>query len=212
MPQPTNDRPSPRGPCRLFIVSGPSGVGKTTIAKAVLRRCPWLATTVSYTTRTERLGKKEDKTMIHVDEETFRDKVNRGEFLEWAVVHGMLYGTDGPTVRERLKTRHLLLNIDPQGALQIKCKMPERTVLIFLKAESADELVARIQKRQQMNPQELENRLASARRELRLARHYDYVILNQHGRVRETIHRVTTLITRLANTRASRAPAAGKTA
>jgi len=182
----------------MFIISGPSGVGKTTVAKAVLRRCPWLATTVSYTTRTERIGKKEDKTLVHVDEETFRGKVNRGEFLEWAIVHGNLYGTDGATVRERLKTHHLLLNIDPQGALQVKRKLPERTALIFLRAESAAELVARIRRRQQMNADELAARLASARRELRLARYYDYVILNAHGRVRETITKVTALIQRLA--------------
>src|SRR3989338_1974186 len=134
------------GPFKMFIISGPSGVGKTTIAKAIKRRLPWLTTTVSTPPRQERVGKKEDKTMVCVDDETFRDKVNRGEFLEWAVVHGKLYGTDGPTIRERLKRSHLLLNIDPQGALQIKRKMPARTVLIFLNAESADELVTRISK------------------------------------------------------------------
>ncbi len=189
---------SPHGPYKLFIISGPSGVGKTTVAKAVLRRLPWLATTVSYTTRHERIGKKEDKTMVHVDEETFRDKVNRGEFLEWAVVHGLLYGTDGPTVRERLKTHHLLLNIDPQGALQIKHKMPEQTVLIFLKAESPDELVTRIQRRQDMNSEDLAARLASVRSELRLSRHYDHVILNARGKLTQTIGHVVRLIERLA--------------
>ena len=190
---------SSRGPCRMFIISGPSGVGKTTVAKAVLRRCPWLMTTVSYTTRTERVGKKEDKTMIHVDEETFRGKVNRGEFLEWAVVHGNLYGTDGPTVRERLQRHHLLLNIDPQGALQIKQRLPDRTVLIFLKAESADELVARISRRQHMDPAELKRRLEGARRELKLARHYDYVILNANGKAAQTIAKVAALIARIAS-------------
>ena len=182
----------------MFIISGPSGVGKTTIAKAIKRRLPWLTTTVSYTTRQERVGKKEDKTMVCVDDETFRDKVNRGEFLEWAVVHGKLYGTDGPTIRERLKRSHLLLNIDPQGALQIKRKMPARTVLIFLNAESADELVTRISKRQKMDAAELHRRLQSARKELRLARHYDYVILNQRGKIRETASQVASLIERLA--------------
>lgn len=191
-------RPVLRGPYKMFIISGPSGVGKTTIAKAIKRRLPWLTTTVSYTTRQERVGKKEDKTMVCVDEEIFRDKVNRGEFLEWAVVHGKLYGTDGPTIHERLKRSHLLLNIDPQGALQIKRKMPTRTVLIFLNAESADELVARIGKRQKMDAAELRRRLLSARKELRLARHYDYVILNRHGKIRETISQVVTLISRLA--------------
>jgi len=186
----------------MFIISGPSGVGKTTIAKAIKRRLPWLTTTVSYTTRQERVGKKEDKTMVCVDDETFRDKVNRGEFLEWAVVHGKLYGTDGPTIRERLKRSHLLLNIDPQGALQIKRKMPARTVLIFLNAESADELVTRISKRQKMDAAELHRRLQSARKELRLARHYDYVILNQRGKIRETASQVASLIERLARNHA----------
>lgn len=189
--------PASKKTYKMFIISGPSGVGKTTVAKAVLRELPWLATTVSYTTRHERIGKKEDKTMVHVDEETFRDKVNRGEFLEWAVVHGMLYGTDGPTIRERLKTHNLLLNIDPQGALQIKRKLPDRTVLIFLKAESPDELVARIRRRQDMSPEDLAARLSSLRIELRLSRHYDHVILNARGKLPQTINHVVRLIERI---------------
>ncbi len=199
----------------MFIISGPSGVGKTTVAKAALRRLPWLVTTVSYTTRTQRIGKQEDKTMVHVDEETFRDRVNRGEFLEWAVVHGNLYGTDRATVEERLQRHHLLLNIDPQGALQIKRKLPDVSVLIFLKAESARELVRRINQRQDMNQRELARRLASAREELRLARHYDYVIVNARGKIRDTVAKVTALIQRLAashppmtlRTKTSRPPA-----
>lgn len=187
-------------PYKMFIISGPSGVGKTTVAKAVLRGCPWLVTTVSYTTRIQRVGKQEDKTMVHVDEETFRDRVNRGEFLEWAVVHGNLYGTDRATVEERLRNHHLLLNIDPQGALQIKRKMPDASILIFLRAESASELVRRINRRQPMHPGELSARLASARRELKLARHYDYVFLNARGKVRDTITKVTALIVRLTTT------------
>lgn len=179
---------------KIFIISGPSGVGKTTIAKAIRRRLPWLATSVTYTTREQRVGKKEDKTMVHVDEETFRGKVNRGEFLEWAVVHGNLYGTDGPTITERLQASHLLLNIDPQGALQVKRKLPDTTVLIFLNAESADELVRRISARQQMDPAELARRLRNARAEQRLARQYDYVVLNRRGRLAEAIQRVADII------------------
>lgn len=185
-------------PHKIFIISGPSGVGKTTIAKAIRRRLPWLATSVTYTTRAERVGKKEDKTMVHVDEETFRDKVNRGEFLEWAVVHGNLYGTDGPTVRERLIANHLLLNIDPQGALQVKRKLPDVTVLVFLNAESPDELVRRISARQQMDPSELARRLRNARAEQKLARQYDYVVLNRRGHLSEAVQRVAAIITQHA--------------
>src|SRR3989344_8934432 len=95
---------------KIFIISGPSGVGKTSVAKGVIKKLPFLKTTLSYTTRTKRLGKKEDKTIIHVSEKEFRKKIADEEFIEWAVVHGNFYGTDKNVVERELKKNSLLMN------------------------------------------------------------------------------------------------------
>src|SRR3989344_7989587 len=108
---------------KIFIISGPSGVGKTTVAKGVLKKMPFLKTSLTYTTRTQRLGKKEDKTIIHVSAEEFRKKIDEGDFLEWAIVHDNFYGTDAEVILQTLKKNSILMNIDVQGALQIKKKM-----------------------------------------------------------------------------------------
>ncbi|NUM25602.1 MAG: guanylate kinase [Candidatus Buchananbacteria bacterium] len=179
---------------KVFIISGPSGVGKTSVAKGVLKRLPFLKTTVTYTTRTKRLGKKEDKTIIHVSEEEFRTKVAAGDFLEWAVVHNNFYGTDAQVVAQELKKNSLLMNIDVQGALQIKQKMPAKTVLIFLKTENIDELAKRIKHREKMPEAILKIRLQNARKELILAKKYDYIIINKAHKLTETINQVIKII------------------
>ncbi|OGY52425.1 MAG: guanylate kinase [Candidatus Buchananbacteria bacterium RIFCSPHIGHO2_02_FULL_45_11b] len=179
---------------KIFIISGPSGVGKTTVTKSIIRRLSFLKTTVTFTTRTKRLGKKEDKRVIHVSEDQFRKKVNRGDFLEWAVVHDNFYGTDGQVVIDRLKKNSLLMNIDVQGALQIKEKMPRQTVLIFIKAKNLNELVKRIAKREKMPKNILAIRLKNARKELALAKKYQHVVVNETGKVAQTIKEVEEII------------------
>lgn len=181
---------------KIFIISGPSGVGKTTVAKSIIRRLSFLKTTVTFTTRTKRLGKKEDKQVIHVSESQFRKKVNRGDFLEWAVVHDNFYGTDGQVVNNRLKKNSLLMNIDVQGALQIKEKMPRQTVLIFIKAKNLAELVKRIAKREKMSKSILAIRLKNARKELAWAKKYQHVVVNETGKVEQTIKEVEKIIKR----------------
>lgn len=179
---------------KIFIISGPSGVGKTTVTKGILKKLPFLKTSVSYTTRTERLGKKEDKTIIHVSEQEFRKKISEKVFLEWAVVHGNFYGTDRAVVEQELHKGSMLMNIDVQGALQIKQKMPADTVLIFLKTKSVNDLIKHILRREKMPEAILELRLANARKELALAKQYDYVVMNEEGKIRQTIKRVTEII------------------
>lgn len=179
---------------KIFIISGPSGVGKTTVAKGILKKLPFLKTTVSYTTRTMRLGKKEDKTIIHVSEQEFRNKIDNGEFLEWAIVHNNFYGTDSSVVSQELQKGSLLMNIDVQGALQIKAKMPRETVLIFLKTKSFDDLIKHIKKREKMPEVILDLRLANAKKELLLAKKYDHVVINEEGKIKKTILRVETII------------------
>jgi len=179
---------------KIFIISGPSGVGKTTVAKGILKKLPFLKTSVTYTTRTQRLGKKEDKTIIHVSEQEFRKKISENGFLEWAVVHGNFYGTDRSVVEQELHKGNMLMNIDVQGALQIKQKMPADTVLIFLKTKNVNDLIKHILRREKMPEAILELRLANARKELALARQYDHVVMNEEGKIRQTIKKVTEII------------------
>jgi len=179
---------------KIFIISGPSGVGKTTVAKGVLKKMPFLKTSLTYTTRTQRLGKKEDKTIIHVSAEEFRKKIDEGDFLEWAIVHDNFYGTDAEVILQTLKKNSILMNIDVQGALQIKKKMPKETVLIFLKTKSMHELAQRIRKREKMPEAILNLRLKNARQELALAKKYDYTLINAKNKLKETIDKVADII------------------
>ena len=179
---------------KIFIISGPSGVGKTTVARGVLEKLPFLKTTVTYTTRTQRLGKKEDKTIIHVNQSEFRKKIKTGDFIEWALVHGNLYGTNAKNLKNQLAKNNLLMNIDVQGALQIKKKMPRQTRLIFLKTKTIQELIQRIERREKMPPAVLALRLKNARREMALAHQYDYIVLNEKNQINRTITQVVSLI------------------
>ncbi len=179
---------------KIFIISGPSGVGKTTVAKGVLKKLPELKTTVTFTTRTERLGKLEDKIVKHISPAKFKEKIKQGDFLEWAVVHENLYGTDKNSVLDQLEKNNILMNIDVQGALQIKEKMPAQTKLIFIKAESVEELAKRIAAREKMPEQTINIRLKNAAKELALVKKYDYEIMNKRNEIKKTISEVVKII------------------
>lgn len=179
---------------KIFIISGPSGAGKTTVAIGALKKLPQLKTTITYTTRPPRLGKPEDKTLIYLSPAKFKIKIKQGNFLEWAKVHNHLYGTDRESVINQLKTANLLMNIDVRGALQIKQKMPKQTILIFIKTSTTKDLIQRIFQREKMPPAVLKMRIANAKKELALAKKYDYIVINKTGRVRQTIGEVTEII------------------
>jgi len=179
---------------KIFIISGPSGVGKTTITKGVLKIFPELKTTVTFSTRTKRLGKKEDKTIKHITQEEFRKKIDAGDFIEWAMVHENLYGTDKKTLEKTLEKNNVIMNIDAQGALQIKEKKPKQTVLIFLTAKSIDELTQRVKNRGKIPEQNLKIRMANAKKELSEAQKYDHRIMNETGKIRQTINEVAHII------------------
>lgn len=179
---------------KIFIISGPSGVGKTTVARKIIKKIKNLQTTVTYTTRTKRLGKKEDKTVIHVSEEKFKAKIERGDFLEWAVVHDNYYGTDKKIVFSRLRQSHLLMNIDVQGALQIKKRLPRQTILIFLKADSIKELIRRISRRERMPKAIMDLRIKNAKKEISLSQYYNYTVINKENAIKATVDKVALLI------------------
>ena len=162
----------------LFIISGPSGAGKGTLVKVLLRRVPDLWVSVSATTRTPRPGEKDGVDYYFLTPGEFDGRVRAGEFLEHAEVHGNRYGTLRRAVDRRLEAGlDVILEIDPQGAFQVRKQM-ERSRLIFVKAPSTAELEKRIRHRGAESDDQIRTRLDTARHELELEGTYDHVVLN----------------------------------
>jgi len=166
----------------LFIVSSPSGAGKTTLIRRVLAdptvRRGSLHFSVSHTTRRPRPGEKDGREYHFVTEETFRDLQAKDGFLEWASVHGNLYGTSRMEVEPRLATgTDVLLDIDVQGARQVRSKVPE-AVKIFVFPPSRDVLESRLRARASDSAEVVARRLAVAAAELSEFGEYDYAIIN----------------------------------
>ncbi len=164
----------------LFILSGPSGSGKSTITHAVLDSMPGLVFSVSHTTRTPRPGEKDGVDYHFIDRAAFlalRDR-QPGGFLEWAEVHGQLYGTSVAEVQGKLRQGlDILLDIDVQGARQVLARHPE-AISIFICPPSADALAERLQRRATESPESMALRLNNARQELEHAADYRYLIVN----------------------------------
>lgn len=171
--------PSPiEPPGNLFVVAAPSGAGKSSLVKALLEIEANLTVSVSHTSRGPR-GQEQDGREYHfISAERFRDMVAAGAFLEWAEVHGNLYGTSKAAIQDRLEAGDdVVLEIDYQGALQIKRLFPS-AVLIFILPPSWDELRMRLMRRGDTEPVVIERRMAAARTEVAQARHFDFVVVN----------------------------------
>jgi guanylate kinase len=165
-------------PGNLFVVAAPSGAGKSSLVKALLELDSHLVVSVSHTTRAPRGQEQHGREYWFVDEAEFRAMVDRGEFFEWAQVHGHHYGTSRRAIADRLaRGEDVVLEIDWQGALQIK-RLFEHTVLIFILPPSWDELRLRLQRRGEDPPEMIEQRMANAREEVAHARDFDFVIIN----------------------------------
>lgn len=162
----------------LFIISGPSGAGKSTLRKKLLEYFPDLVYSVSYTTRLPRPGEREGWDYRFVDERKFRELVREGKFLEWAQVHGNLYGTNREDVERALEEGNdVILEIDVQGASQVKKRMPE-AVLIFVMPPSETALEERLLSRGSEASEAIRVRLCNAQKEMASAAAYDYVVVN----------------------------------
>ena len=163
-----------------FILSSPSGGGKTTIARLLLERRTDVGYSVSCTTRTPRPGEVNGKDYFFLSKEDFEARKAREEFAESAVVHGNLYGTLRSEVQRVLSGgKHVVMDIDVQGARQFAQVFPE-SVLVFLLPPSADVLIARLRARQTEDDGKLLVRLRSAREELREVGAYEYVVVNDN--------------------------------
>lgn len=174
------------------VLSAPSGGGKTTIAKRLLKARDDLGYSVSCTTRLPRVGEVNGVDYHFLSEQEFTDRRDRGEFAEWAVVHGRLYGTLRAAVQRELDAgRHVIMDIDVQGARQFAQAYPD-SVLVFLLPPSVEVLVERLAGRQSENRDGMLTRLRNARAELHAVGAYQYVVVNDELEVAVT--RVSSVI------------------
>ncbi|HBA89971.1 MAG TPA: guanylate kinase [Geobacter sp.] len=162
----------------LYVISAPSGTGKTTLCKEIIDIFPNLRHSVSYTTRPPRTGEVHGRDYFFVGKDEFDRMVEAGEFAEWAEVHGNLYGTSLATLQEnRTKGIDLILDIDCQGARQLKGCF-RGGVYIFILPPSIEELRRRLNGRSSDSEEVIERRISNASGEIKEARWYDYIIVN----------------------------------
>jgi guanylate kinase len=165
-------------PGNLFVIAAPSGTGKSSLVKALLELDAHLAVSISHTTRKPRGQEQHGREYWFIEEPAFRQMIDHGDFFEWAEVHGNLYGTSRSAVERRLESgEDVVLEIDWQGALQIKKLFPH-AVLIFILPPSWNDLQQRLHRRGEDHPEVIEQRMANARIEVDQAKHFNFVVVN----------------------------------
>lgn len=167
-------------PCRghLYIISAPSGAGKTTLIRKIRDERPEIRFSVSYTTRVPRLGELAGRDYHFVSREEFQEGIARERFLEWAEVHGNFYGTEARQIDEGLSAgQDIILDIDVVGATQVRCSYPEAHT-IFIVPPSLEEMGRRLKERNTESEEQLAKRLEVARQELHLAPWFDFIVVN----------------------------------
>ncbi len=181
----------------LLIISGPSGVGKTTITRGVERSIPGSVFSVSCTTRAKTPADTEGVDYFFVSDDRFEAMKARNEFLETAGVYGKKYGTPKAPVAEQLRRgRLVILEIDVQGAIQVKLQMPE-ALAVFILPPSEETLLQRLRDRKRENEALIQSRFQAAKAEIEAARAsgvYDHFLVNDD--LRATIERAVQLVTR----------------
>lgn len=165
---------------KLFILSAPSGTGKTSLTKALLKANINLWLSVSYTSRAKRPGEKEGIDYYFVERKIFVQMLECGEFIESAEVYGNLYGTSQKWINKSIGSgKDVLLEIDSQGAQQVR-KIFSNVVSIFVLPPSLEELENRLRNRNQDSEEVITKRMDAAREEIRHVSEYDYVIINDN--------------------------------
>ena len=166
-------------PGNLFVVAAPSGAGKSSLVSALLQVDSHLVVAVSHTTRAPRGQEQQGREYDFTNESTFRSMIDGGAFLEWAEVHGHLYGTSREAIEDRITLGHdVVLEIDWQGALQIKRLFPN-AILIFILPPSWEELRSRLERRGEDSAAVIELRLQNAATEMARTSEFDFVIINE---------------------------------
>jgi guanylate kinase len=162
----------------LFVVTGPSGTGKTTLVQQALSDIPGLQFSVSATTRPQRKGEENGRDYHFLDRAAFTEKIEADEFLEWAEVYGNFYGTLKDPVHQAMNTgSSILLDIDTQGAEQVRATA-HTAVSIFILPPDMNILAKRLKGRATDEPAVIERRIQEAKHQLREAPHFDYVVVN----------------------------------
>ena len=163
---------------KLYVISGSSGVGKGTVIKHFLAKHPDFILSTSYTTRTKREGEQEGVNYFYTTKEDFKKCIENNEFIEWAEFSENFYGTKRKFVEEILSTnKNIILEIDTQGALQIKKKMPN-SVLIFIAPPSYQDLEFRLRNRNTETEEAIAKRLEFVKLEIENSKFFDYIIVN----------------------------------
>lgn len=176
------------------ILTGPSGVGKTTVVDALLRLFPSSCRVVTMTTRSPRPGEVDGRDFHFLSRPEFERLRDAGEFLEWDEHYGNLYGSGRPAVDKLLALHPIVFGVvDVNGAEATKRAMPP-SVVVFLDVEDLDQVRRRLAGRKGMTPEQLEKRVAAASRERSKAGMFDRVIVNADGRLEETIDKCAELI------------------
>ena len=177
---------------KLIIITGPSGVGKGTVVKELLDRNKDIWLSISATTRNPRVGENDGLNYYFISEERFKDMIDKKEFLEWAQFAGNYYGTPLSTVNEKIEKGFIvLLEIEVEGAKQIKEKFPESSS-IFLLPPSKEELEKRIRNRGTEKEEAIDRRLSRANYEIASSNQFDFVLTNHD--VDETVKEVFKII------------------
>jgi len=163
----------------IVVISAPSGAGKTTLCKRLLQSSLPFAYSVSFTTRVPRKNEIEGVDYYFVSREEFQKMIKEKEFIEWAEVHGQLYGTSEKFLNEVIKDgeKDVLLEVDVKGGIEIKKKCPQQAVLVFLLPPSWKELEKRLSKRG-TEEEEVKERIERAKKEVKYAPYYDYIVIN----------------------------------
>ncbi|MCJ2086799.1 guanylate kinase [Methylobacterium sp. E-005] len=165
----------------ILILSSPSGAGKTTLTRAVAQDPAWaLDLSISVTTRARRPSEIDGRHYHFIDREAFEDLRARDDLLEWAEVHGNFYGTPRRPVEKVLGAgRDMIFDIDYQGTRQVRSKLAQDVVTVFILPPSMAELRQRLERRAEDSAETIEKRLANARTEIQRWVEYDYVIVNE---------------------------------
>lgn len=178
----------------LVVVSGPSGVGKSTIVAELARRHPQVVPIVTATTRSRRRGEVDGVHYHFLDRAGFEALRERGGLLEWAEVHGNLYGTPIDQVRGILAAgRDAILTIDPQGARQVHARVPD-ALLVFVKPPSMKDLTRRLKRRGSESAESLARRRRDAEKWMSDTADYDHVVVNETGHAEEAAERIWEII------------------
>lgn len=177
----------------LFVISGPSGVGKGTLRDALLSEMSDIQLSISVTTRQPRAGEIDSKDYFFVNESKFKELIAEDKLLEWASVYTNMYGTPRDFVLKNLENgQDILLEIDIQGALQVKDRMPDG-VFIFINPPSIKELATRLCSRGKDSAESINLRMAACEDEMKHSKYYDYIVVNDN--ISDALDKLRSIIT-----------------